>query len=139
MLRRRPPLPDELRPAWSAFLTSAEALAAARRRLLSTLPAGRVEPGPVGLGLDAMATALASARDLLPQWRDEPDAQVWQACAQGLEESAAALPSARDVALTSRELDDLIGAFADVVDPLDAFADAERAWRRRWRVAISRP
>ena len=139
MLRRRPPLPDDLRPAWDAFVDSAEALTAARRRLLATLPAGRVEPGPVALGLDAMSAALDIARELLPRWRDEPDPESWRACDEGVAAAALALPAAREIALASRELDDLIAAFADIVDPLDAFADAERAWRRRWKVPATRP
>lgn len=138
MLRRRPLLPDDLRPAWVAFADTAEAVTAGRRRLLATLPAGRVEPGPVALGLDAMQAAVDVARDLLPRWRDLPDAATWRACAAGVEAAAAAVTPARTVATESRELDDLIGAFADIVDPLDAFADAERAWRRRWKLPPTR-
>ena len=139
MLRRGPPLPDDLRPAWDAFVDTADALAAARRRLLATLPAGRVEPGPVALGLAAMRAALEVAGELLQRWQFQPAPDVWVACVEGLDAAASALVPAEEVALTSRELDDLIAAFADIVDPLDAFAEAERAWRRRWKVPATRP
>ncbi|MEX2328941.1 MAG: hypothetical protein WD575_04350, partial [Nitriliruptoraceae bacterium] len=44
-----------------------------------------------------------------------------------------------EVAGTTRELEELLEAVGDVVEPLDRFADAERAFRQRWRPPSRRP
>lgn len=148
IFRRRAPLPDWLTPAWRAFLDCAEVIEGGRRRLLETLPTGRVEPGPVGLGLDALADALEDARQWMDRWRvtdetagdeglDELEA-AWDECATALDEAGRALPEARAAAATPGELEDLLGAVQEVVEPLDAFADAERVWRATWRVPARR-
>lgn len=108
-----------------------------RRQLLATLPAGRVEPAPIGVGLDAVVAAVEDARGWMPGWRIEPLEGVWLDCDAALDDALAAVPAAREFAASPGELEDLLGLIADVVDPLDAFADAERAWRRRWRVPAS--
>lgn len=38
------------------------------------------------------------------------------------------------MAASTGELEELLTAFQDVIDPLDSFSDAERAWRRAWRI-----
>lgn len=134
MFQRRPPLPPEHATAWAAFLDCAEVVEGGRRRLLGTLPTGRVEPAPVGAGLEAMAAAIATARSWMPRWRGVgPLDGAWSACAAALEEAERRIAEARTVAATTGELEDLLGAVEDVVTPLDAFADAERRWRRTWR------
>ncbi|MBW3662825.1 MAG: hypothetical protein KY469_06970 [Actinobacteria bacterium] len=134
ILRRRPPLPDDLRPAWQAFVDCADLIEGARRLLLGTLPTGRVEPAPVGVGLDAVGQAIADARDWMDRWQIDELHQVWAECERALDESASAIDGAREVAVTTGELEELLGAVEEVVAPLDAFADAERAWRDRWRL-----
>jgi hypothetical protein len=134
VFRRRPDLPPDLRDAWWTFVDCAEVIEGGRRQLLATLPAGRVEPAPIGVGLDAVVAAVEDARSWMPAWRIEPLEGSWRDCDAALDESLAAVPAAREFAAAPGELEDLLGLLADVVDPLDAFADAERAWRRRWRV-----
>lgn len=138
ILRRRQPLPDELTDAWWAFVDCAELIEGGRRHLLATLPAGRVEPAPIGVGLDATARAITDARGWMPRWDVAALADQWQACSAALDESEAAIPLAREVAAATDELEELLGAVEDVVAPLDAFADAERAIRRRWRLPSQR-
>lgn len=134
MFRRRPPLPDDLHDAWWAFLDCAQVIEGGRRQLLATLPKGRVEPAPIGVGLDAVATAVADARGWMDGWRIDQLASEWRDCQDALDETDDAVPHAREVAASTGELEDLLGAVEDVVAPLDAFADAERAWREHWRV-----
>lgn len=105
-----------------------------RRRLLATLPKGRVEPAPVGVGLGAVAAAIEDARGWMGGWRVEALVGTWDDCHEALDEAEEAIPRAHEVAASTGELEELLGAVEDVVAPLDAFADAERAWRRRWRV-----
>lgn len=138
ILRRRPDLPEELAGAWAAFADCAGVVEGGRRTLLSTLPTGRVEPAPVGVGLDAVAAAIDDARGWMGAWRDVGLDGAWRDCAGALAEAEAAIEEARHVAATTGELEDLLGAVEDVVAPLDAFADAERLWRRTWRVPRGR-
>lgn len=138
LFRRRPDLPRELQAAWQAFLDCTDVIEGGRRKVLATLPAGRVEPAPVGLGLDALERAIADARAWMPGWRVEELAEEWEACGAALDEAQAAIPDARDQAASPGELEDLLGVLQEVVDPLAAFADAERAWRQRWRVPSQR-
>lgn len=138
ILRRRPPLPADLLDAWSAFSDCAAVVEGGRRTLLSTLPTGRVEPAPVGVGLDAIAGAIDDARQWMDRWRQAGLDDAWQACADALDEAQGAISGARQVAATTSELEELLAAVEDVVAPLDAFADAERAWRRTWRIPRDR-
>lgn len=134
MLRRKS-MPPTLTPAWDAFQAQAERVQSARRVVLSCLPVGRVEPAPVAVGLDVLADELqAVAADLALWRRDEVDAQ-WRGCLDAIGESLDAIPTAKHVAATSTELEELLGAVSDVVEPVgDAFSAAERHWlslRRR--------
>ncbi|MDP9022682.1 MAG: hypothetical protein M3N57_08295 [Actinomycetota bacterium] len=139
MFSRRPALPEDLHGAWWAFVDCAEVIEGGRRRLLATLPAGRVDPAPVDVGLDAVAAAISDARAWMPRWRGVPGlGDEWDSCSAALDEAEAALPGAREVAASTGELEDLLGEVQGVIESLDAFADAERAWRRRWRPPAER-
>lgn len=134
-MRRRKAMPPTLQPAWDAFSAQAERVQTARRVVLSCLPVGRVAPAPVAVGLDVLAEELAGVAGHLDAWRVGDVEQEWQACAGAIDEAMAAIPAAKEVADSSTELEELLGAVADVVEPLgDAFAAAERRWlslRRR--------
>jgi hypothetical protein len=134
LFNRPDPLPDELVPAWRAFLDCAAVVEGGRRTLLGTMPVGRVEPTPVGLGVDAMATAIADARGWMDAWRLPELEEDWADCLAALDEAETSLPEVRAVAASTDELEELQEAAMDVVEPLDAFADAERAFRRAWRI-----
>lgn len=136
--RRRDPLPEELLPAWQAFLDCAAVIEGGRRRLLGTMPVGRVEPTPVGLGADAMAAALDDAEGWMDDWRVESLQDAWRDCSEAMDEARANLAEVREVAAETTELEELQEAVGEVVAPLDAFADAEQAWRRRWRLPRDR-
>ncbi|HEX9888794.1 MAG TPA: hypothetical protein VGA69_04910 [Nitriliruptorales bacterium] len=134
ILRRRPPLPADLHAAWRGFVDCAEVVEGGRRTLLGTLPVGRLDPAPVGVGLDAMHQAIRTARDWMPRWRIDDLEDQWQACQQALTESETGLEPARRTAATTAELEALLGSVEEVVVPLDAFADAERRWRDGWKL-----
>ena len=133
MLRKS--MPAELAPAWEAFRVQAERVAMARRVVLSCLPVGRVDPAPVPVGLDVLHDELTQVRPLLGEWRLPAVEQHWQSCVDAVDEAMDAIPAARTTAETSTELEELLGAVADVLEPLgDAFWAAERHWltlRRR--------
>ncbi|MDQ4130297.1 MAG: hypothetical protein M3133_04800 [Actinomycetota bacterium] len=138
MLRRRPPLPEALHDAWWTFVACAEIIEGGRRHLLGTLPAGRVEPAPVEVGLEALAHAIDESRAIMDVWRLPEVAGAWSRCSRALDEVAEALPAAQRVAATADELEDLLDAVHEVVEPLAVFGEAERAWRKRWRLPAER-
>lgn len=122
-------MPDALVPAWGAFQAQAEQVQNARRVVLSCLPVGRVDPAPVPVGLDVLRDELMAVQPDLEQWRVDPVEQHFQACRSAIAQALAAIPDARQVAETTSELEELLEAVAEVVEPLgDAFQDAERHW-----------
>jgi len=134
LFARKPELPADLHEAWRAFLDCAEVIEGGRRVLLATLPTGRVEPAPIGVGTDAVRRAIADAREWMPRWHLEQLEAEWQDCQQGLDEALRACDEANEVAGSTDELEELLTAVQDVVEALDVFADAERAWRRLWKL-----
>ena len=139
LFQRRPELPDDLHGAWWSFLDCAQAIEAGRRVLLGTLPTGRVEPAPVAVGVDALRRALEDVRAWMPDWRLPEIEQDWADCTAALDEADANLDALLQVAADTSELEELLEATGEVVAPLDAFADAEQAFRRQWRVPRDRP
>jgi hypothetical protein len=138
MFRRKPDLPTTHLDAWWAFVDCAEVIEGGRRVLLGTLPTGRVEPAPIAVGTDAVRRSIADARGWMPRWRIvELDAD-WQDCLRALDDAERALTEVDEVAASTRELEELLTVLQDVIDPLDVFADAEREWRRRWRLPRER-
>lgn len=128
-------MPPELAAPWESFQAQAQRVQDARRVVLSCLPVGRVEPAPVAVGLDVLADELAAVTFDMGDWRVPPVEELWQACRASIDEAVAAIPTAKHVAATTGELEELLGAVADVLEPLgDAFSAAERHWlslRRR--------
>lgn len=127
MLRRKR-MPAELQPAYQAFLSQAERVEQARSALLSCLPVGRVDPAPVPVGLDLLRDELDAVSGQLDMWRHDVIADHWTSCSSAILQTLAALPAAYHAAAHSTELEELLGAVSDVVEPLDAWHDAERAW-----------
>jgi hypothetical protein len=133
VFRRKPDLPTDLHDAWWSFLDCAEVIEGGRRVLLGVLPTGRVEPAPIAVGTDALRRAIGDAREWMPRWQLAELAGDWRDCIAALDESEAALAEVDQVAGETRELEELLGSVQDVIEPLDAFADAEREFRRRWK------
>jgi hypothetical protein len=126
---RRKQIPHHLADRWAAFTAQAERVENARQALLSCLPVGRVDPAPIPVGLDLLRDELLAVRAELELWRaDQVEAQ-WQACASAISESLTHVEPARATAARTDELEVLLDAIADVVEPLDVWQDAEHAWR----------
>ncbi len=134
LFARKDALPADLQGSWRAFLDCAEVIEGGRRVLLGVLPTGRVEPAPVGVGTDALRRAITDARGWMPGWRIEQVEPEWQTCLQSLDEAEHGCTEVDEVAATTGELEELLEAVQDVIEPLDTFADAERAWRRNWKL-----
>lgn len=132
-LLRRPDLPADRRDAWWAFLDSAELLEGGRRTLLGALPTWRVEPAPIAVGTTALRRAVADVRAWLPRWSVPEVADEHAACAAALDEADRRLEALERTAADTDELDHVLDEVRHLMDRLDAFADAEAAFRRRWR------
>ncbi|MDP8970246.1 MAG: hypothetical protein M3N52_07090 [Actinomycetota bacterium] len=125
----RKSMPDRLQPAWNAFTEQAQRLEQARRAVLGCLPVGRVQPAPVPVGLDVLHVELLAVEQDLHAWRVPEVMGEWGACRAALDESLQGLERARQAAATSSELDEVLTALAEVIEPLDAWSEAERRWR----------
>lgn len=121
-------MPSDLLPAWEGFQAQAERVETARQALLRCLPVGRVDPVPVPVGLDLLRDELAGVSDELGDWRIPQVERHWLACRDAIREAVAAMGHAHEVSTASTELEELLGAVAEVVEPLDAWHDAERHW-----------
>lgn len=133
LFQRRPDLPPEHHDAWWTFLDCAQAIEAGRRVLLGTLPTGRVEPAPIAVGVDALQRSLHDVRAWMPAWRLTELEADWADCMEGMDRAESELQAVLEVAAETDELEELLTAVTGVIDPLDSFADAERAWRRLWK------
>jgi hypothetical protein len=129
MLRRKR-MPEHLVIPWEAFQAQAERVEQARRALLGCLPVGRVDPAPVPLGLDLLADELRAILPDLDAWRVPEVAEHWAACRAAMEEALEAVPEARAVSSSTGELEEMLDAVGDVVEPLDAWHEAEWHWLR---------
>lgn len=125
---RRRQLPEQYRRPFAAFTAQAERVEAARSALLSCLPVGRVDPAPVPVGLDLVVDELRAVEDELGAWWIEAVDAEWRACRSAIEQSLSAVPDARAVAEETGELEELLDAVGDVVEPLDDWQTAERRW-----------
>jgi len=114
---------------WATFVAQAERVERARRALLSCLPVGRVDPAPIPVGLDLLRDELLAVRGDLPRWRVAAVEEPWQACDAAIAEALDHIEPTRETAQQTDELEVLLEAVTDVVEPLDVWQDAEHAWR----------
>lgn len=121
-------MPSALVPAHERFLAQAERVEAARRALLRCLPVGRVHPVPVAVGLDLVEDEVRAVVGELDAWRRPEVDAAWQTVREACAESLGAVAEAHRVAASTTELEHLLAAVGEVVEPLDAWAEAERTW-----------
>jgi hypothetical protein len=125
--RRSDPLPDTIR---RGFAVAAGLVDEAQRALIAAVPTSRNSGVPLTKALDSFIAALRPLDDAMPAWRDERVAHEWTKCSDGIREARdqAIAFQIIGVELTFEQLNARLG---DVLYPLEAFADAERDFRRR--------
>lgn len=114
---------------WATFVSQAERVETARQALLGCLPVGRVDPAPIPVGLDLLRDELLAVRNDIGQWRTPSIEEHWRACDAAIAEALEHIEPTRKTAAETDELEVLLDAVTDVVEPLDVWQDAERAWR----------
>lgn len=124
-------MPERLTGAWAAFAEQAQRVEAARLALLRCLPVGRVDPAPVPVGLELVRDELRAVAWELDAWRVPEVEAEWHAVGEAVADADAAVDGALRVATSTRELEQLLEAVGEVVEPLDAWSRAERAWLRQ--------
>ena len=106
--------------------------------LLGVLPVGRVEPAPITVGTTALRRSIVDVRAWMEGWRIDELVEDWAACSEALDAAEARLDRIDAIAAETDELDDVLDPVRLLMDRLDAFADAEATFRRRWRCPDSR-
>lgn len=127
MFRRRT-IPEHLAAPYAAFTAQAHRVEDARQALLGCLPVGRVDPAPIPVGLDLLRDELRAVDTELERWRVDAVEAQWQACRRSIAEALEHVEPTRATAARTDELEVLLDAMTDVIEPLDVWQDAERRW-----------
>lgn len=113
-----------------SFEAVAGPVEAAKRALLAAVPAPRREPEPLASALVRLDERLEEARSAMDAWPADESPRIRADCLAALDETIR-----RSAALRLRapalDFESLVLVLGDVLAPLDAFADAEHALRRR--------
>lgn len=121
-------MPEHLAAPWTAFMAQAQRVEDARQALLGCLPVGRVDPAPVPVGLELLRDELRAVAADVGAWHVPEVEQHWQACRAAIVEALAHVEPTLATALRTDELEILLDAVTDVIEPLDVWQDAERHW-----------
>lgn len=132
---RRSPLPPHLREAERAFREGMDRLEEARDALLAAVPGGRGSLVPLAEALAAFEAGLAGVRASLEGWRAPEVLPEWEGCRAALEEVARRAEALRLGAEGWDSYEEVYGPLSDLLDPLSAFDEASRAFRRAGRGA----
>ncbi len=125
---RRRRIPEHLAAPHAAFTEQAHRVEDARQALLGCLPVGRVDPAPIPVGLDLLRDELLAVGAELDRWRVDAVEEQWQACRRSIAEALEHIEPTRATAARTGELEVLLDAVTDVIEPLDVWQDAERRW-----------
>jgi hypothetical protein len=103
-----------------------------KERLLAAVPTARRRGIAPAEGLLGFEESLREARHAMPGWRDAVIGDDWNACDEALRESLRRAEALRMEA-PALEFEALLGAFGDLIAPLDAFEDAAEILRKHDR------
>ncbi len=113
-------------PLRRAFEQTIGRVEEAKRSLVAVVPAGRAPGTPLADSLIAFEDGLRAAHDAMPAWRSDDTSEVWARCDAAIGE---ALDRAERLRLAAPELDyeSLVMTLGRLLEPLEAFEDADRA------------
>ena len=90
------------------------------------VPAPRREPVPLAEALHGFERELGEVRARMDGWRTEGTRAVWGRCAEGLDRAASAAERLR-LEAPSLDFESLVLSLGDLIEPLEAFEEADRA------------
>ena len=115
----------------AAFEATVAAVERAKDALVTAVPSPRgKQRSTVAEAVLAFETYLRDAAGRMDGWRGPEIEEAWRACVAAIEES---MRRAERLRAEGRPLDyeGLVAALASLIDPLEAFADAERLFASR--------
>ena len=125
---RRRRLSPELRALHDRFLEAVAPVERAKEAVVGAVPQARYPAPPLAEALVTYRRGLLEASDRMTAWRDDRLEESWRACERGLQRGLAAAskiePEAEELGFES-----LVEVVQRLLDPLDAFADAEERFR----------
>jgi hypothetical protein len=121
-------LPVELRPVYSSFRSAFELVERASASLAQAVPSTRVAGRPLPDALAEFESALAETSDRMAAWRRPETESVWLPCRSAIATSRQLAERLRTEAPALAGFEGLIGAIAALLEPLEAFDDAARAF-----------
>ena len=127
-MRFRRALPHDLAEAERAFHRVLDALEPAKRALTDAMPGTRLPGAPLPGAVAAFVEGVDEAGRGMAAWRRPQLDPVWFACDAGLRAArsrAEAIVAGAEVA----GFDGVLAAVSSMLDALEPFADAERAFR----------
>jgi hypothetical protein len=125
----KPKVSDDLRRAGAAFASALASVEDAKAALVSSVRAGRAPGAPLAEALAGFESGLAEADALMPAWRVHEVEASWSPCRDGLTDARRRAEAFRTGGDPPEIYEALIAALEDLMDPLDPFEDAARAWR----------
>lgn len=126
-MRRKPT--GDLAEAHRALARAAEAVSRGTASLLRAIPSARVPALPLPDALTAFREALDEAEGWMDAWRRPPLEDVWQASREGLAAARDSEERFRLGVTAPLTHEALLAALADLIGPLEPFAEAERRIR----------
>jgi hypothetical protein len=122
--RRSPAVPEEI---VQGFMRTAALVARAKEVLLAAVPSPRGAPGlPLAEALLGFETTIREAAGDMAGWRAAETEPTWKRCESAIEEVLTAADRLRREA-PALDYEALVSVLGDLMDPLAAFEEAERA------------
>ena len=112
----------------AAFSQVVEAIERGKAALVSAVPTARSDGTSLAEALDGFEDALRQARDRMGGWRSSETEEIWQAASSALREAARRSERLR-LEAPSLDYEGLVMTLGDLMEPLDAFAEAARRLR----------
>jgi hypothetical protein len=101
----------------------------AKAELVRAVPSPRGAPGPVAESVLAFEETLRRANDRMRSWLSSETEDLWRRCDRALEESVRRAERLR-LDAPSLDYESLVTVLGDLMAPLEAFEDTDRALHR---------
>jgi hypothetical protein len=121
-------VPPDVTEAAGAFPPARDAVERAKASLMTAIRSGRAPGAPLAEALAGFEHHLADADTAMPGWRMDVVRSEWAACRNGLDEARRRAETLR-LEGSPEVYEELATALADLMEPLEPFADAARRLR----------